>query len=241
MAELWLLEDEAHLCMPAKVFVAAPAAGQCPVCMDFPLQPQGLACQHIFCRGCLEKYVRLAPRRNACPTCRQDTVDSMKPNYSMCYVITGSTFRCIHGGCFWTGQGYAAAEKHWRQECAVMLAESRAKIAEESLESAKNELADKENVIRVLQCQQLEYASRICDAQWYASQVQASLFPSPPPPPPSTEPPPAKRTRLTPSPGVSSDLLARTAPSRGDGVDAGVQAPPDGSSDEYSPLSDFVG
>lgn len=173
----WILEDEARLCVPTQAFVTVPPAGQCPICLDYPLQPQGLTCQHLFCKGCLEEH-RNTPRGNACPTCRRDTVDSMRPNPSMHYVITGSTFCCIHDGCFWTGQGYAAAKKHWQQECAVMLAETRARAAEDSLKIVISKLIDKENEVRALRCERL------------------------------LQPPPTKRSRPSPAPGASASSTA---------------------------------
>jgi hypothetical protein len=42
----------------------------CPLCLDIPMRPVQLPCEHLFCRPCLAKALSSRHGGRACPTCK---------------------------------------------------------------------------------------------------------------------------------------------------------------------------
>ena len=42
----------------------------CPLCLDIPLRPVQLRCEHLFCRPCLVKALLSSHGQPVCPTCK---------------------------------------------------------------------------------------------------------------------------------------------------------------------------
>ena len=109
---------------PAELLLQPLEDLRCPVCMDFPLAPWMLSCQHAFCKDCLDTHTRSGSSiaRQKCPLCREQTVASMTSSRPMRAMMQSAGFRCFEPGCYWEGQSYDSARKHWTAECALVKA-----------------------------------------------------------------------------------------------------------------------
>ena len=135
------------LVLPSEVLKSPLEDLRCPVCLDFPVAPWILSCQHIFCRKCLDS----SPCQR-CPLCRERTKPTVQLSRPLRSVIGTSTeFRCVEHGCCWEGKGFAAAVQHWNG-CALVLSQRDArnlrKCAETFVET-RMKLS-----VRILRCEE---------------------------------------------------------------------------------------
>jgi hypothetical protein len=122
---------------------------RCAICLEFPMAPWVLSCEHLFCRPCLD-----ACRSHgslACPICRVRTLDTMKPSRLLGATMQSAAFRCYEPGCFWKGDSWEAAKRHWTSECSLVkaisehkrrdIAEVRTQLEMESIKLRLNSLS----------------------------------------------------------------------------------------------------
>ena len=103
------------LVVPEDLLVRPSEELRCPICMDFPLSPWVLSCDHSFCQGCLDAHWSNSgvAGRLKCPVCRDETMESMKLSRPLRSIVQSSGFRCFDASCCWEGHSYESAKSHW--------------------------------------------------------------------------------------------------------------------------------
>jgi FtsZ-binding cell division protein ZapB len=122
---------------------------RCAICLEFPMAPWVLSCDHPFCKPCLDAHRKRGAL--ACPICRAETVDTMKLSRPLRAIMQSADFRCYEPGCFWKGHSWDSAKRHWTFECALVkaisehkkrdFAEVRMQLEMESLKMRMNSLS----------------------------------------------------------------------------------------------------
>jgi hypothetical protein len=109
-----------ELVVPAELLLRPLEELRCAMCMEFPMAPWVLSCDHSFCKECLDAHKNSGGLK--CPVCRAQTVGSMKFSRPLRAHMTSAGFRCYEPGCFWQGHSYESAKRHWADECALVKA-----------------------------------------------------------------------------------------------------------------------
>lgn len=110
-----VLVPEEVLCKPMKDL-------GCNICLEYPMTPWQLSCEHTFCFACLQGH-KDSGRSAAvtCPVCRQPTMATMTKSRMLRTLIHDTTFRCHQPDCDWVGAPFTAAKNHW-SSCALSTA-----------------------------------------------------------------------------------------------------------------------
>lgn len=82
---------------PARLTSAAPKGADltCPCCLDIPLRPVALPCEHLFCPGCIQHALDMHPK---CPVCSAPSTDDMVAPVPRIVqnIISALSVRCLH-------------------------------------------------------------------------------------------------------------------------------------------------
>ncbi len=103
-------------CIPKEAFVAKDYLDRliCSFGLGVYNNPVALPCQHVFCKSCIEGWLR---SHSECPTCRQScSTDSLRPQWIIAKIIQNAARICVNAGCSWAGP-QASLEIHMQSEC----------------------------------------------------------------------------------------------------------------------------
>ena len=103
-------------CIPKEAFVPKDYLDRliCSFGLGVYNNPVALPCQHVFCRSCIEGWLR---SHGDCPTCRQSfSADTLRPQWIIAKIIQNAAMICTNPGCTWTGPK-ANLEVHLIADC----------------------------------------------------------------------------------------------------------------------------
>lgn len=129
--------DKGRRVLPREILSKPLKELACSVCMDNPLEPWQLPCQHILCFECLEQ----GKNYPHCPECRGPKLTAKKSRPLSFVVQSLVEYRCWVPDCTWVGK-FAEMRTHW-SKCTDI----NSQIAEKDAEIKKLK-ADKDASIK---------------------------------------------------------------------------------------------
>lgn len=101
-------------CIPKEIFMPQEYLGDlvCPLGGGILRNPVALPCQHVFCKGCIEEFLKSNPN---CPSCSIPcSADQIKAGIEVAELINQASAKCVQ--CGWEGP-YQQLEKHSNSSC----------------------------------------------------------------------------------------------------------------------------